>query len=97
MEKIVDQSRVHTLVSLKTILVILLKEIYSVNDDRTFVCKDLPEELKLSILNCFNTTFKRSESDVLEQFYVAENRTFLAEIFALCTDIIKFETYRQLK
>lgn len=93
--KIIETSRVHSLISLKTISVILLKEIY--NDQSNSVESGLSEELKLAIVNCVEVAVRRSSYEVIEQFYTKENLIFIAQMLSVCVELINKETYRQLK
>lgn len=93
--KIIQSSRVNSLVSLKTILVILLKEIYV--EKSNSVAPGLAEELKLAIVNCAEVALRRSTDEVIEQFYTSGHLIFVAQMLSVCVDLINKETYRQLR
>lgn len=93
--KIIESSRVHSLISLKTILVILLKEIYV--EQSNGVKSGLSEELKLAIVNCVEAALRRSTYEVVEQFYAKDNLILIAQMLSVCVELIKTETYRQLR
>lgn len=93
--KIIESSRVHSLISLKTILVILLKEIYV--EQSNGVKSGLSEELKLAIVNCVEAALRRSTYEVVEHFYVKDNLILIAQMLSVCVELIKSETYRQLR
>lgn len=93
--KILESTHVHSLMSLKTILVILLKEIY---DEKTNVVKPgLSEELKLAIVRCVEVAMRRSTYEVVEQFYTKENLILIARMLSVCVELIEKENYRQLR
>lgn len=94
--KLIECLKIKLLVSLKTILVILLKEIY-VGDANCSIRDNLSEELKLSIISCFECSFRMTEPSVVELFYVKENRILIAQVLSICVDIIDKEIYRALR
>lgn len=81
---------------MKTTLVILLQEIY-VGERECSIRKNLSEELKFSLINCFGHIFRLVETDVIELFYVKENRILIAQALSVCVDIINGENYRALR
>lgn len=87
--------KVKTLISLKTILIVLLKEIYV--DDSRVIQPNLSEELKLSIISCLEITTRCISSDIIEQFYVVENRIIIARILLVCVQLINTEKNRPLR
>lgn len=93
--KIIESSRVHSLISLKTILVILLKEIYV--EQSNSVKSGLSEEMKLAILYGIEVALRRSTYEVIEQFYTKDNRILIAQTLSVCVDVINRENYRQLR
>lgn len=97
--KIIEPSHVHSVISLKTILVILLKEIYEEQSKSKPSCvkTGLSEELKLAIVNCVEVAMRRATYEVVEQFFTKENRIFIAEMLSVCVDLISKESYRQLR
>lgn len=95
--KIIEQTNITTIITLKTILIILLNEIYTETNDMASIRHGLSEEMKIGAMNCISCTFRRTSSDVLEQFYTLENRPFIARILIVCKDILNAESYNQLR
>lgn len=76
-------------------LVILLKEIYE--EQFNIIKSGLSEELKLTILNCFEVALRRSTYEVVEQFYTEDNLILVAQMLSVCVHMINKENYRQLR
>lgn len=93
--QLLKRLKIRTLISFKTILLVLVKEIY-VEDVRP-VRPNLSEEFKLSAIECIETTNRLATSDVIEKFYVNENRNIIAQILSVCVEIIGTESYRKLR
>lgn len=74
---------------------VLLKQIYV--EAANPIIPNLSEEFKLSVITCFEATTRYVNSDVIEEYYVAENRMIIAKILTVCVDIISSETYRNLR
>lgn len=73
----------------------MLKEIYV--DDSSVVQPNLSEELKLSIVLCLETATRYISSDIIEQFYVVENRIIIARILLVCVKLISTEKNKSLR
>lgn len=91
MEKI----RLDKVVPLKTVLIVLLKQIYDVNTG--LVISDLSEELKLNIVECVDLSTRRLMTNVLEEFYVDENAKLIAQICHVCVQLVQTEKSKKLK
>lgn len=81
--------------TLKTVLVIMLKEIYDVQTSSPK--PNLSEEFKLSVIRCFEMAFRVAQTECIEEFYVEQNRIIAAQILNVCVDIIAKENYRKLR
>lgn len=94
--RFISHSRIKKLVSMKTMLVILLKQI---GTSPTFVTTkpNLSEEFKLATMKCFTMVFRRILSEVIEEFYCKENLNLIAHIVSISQHVIANETYRPLR
>lgn len=81
--------------ALKTILVIVLKQIHDYQSGH--IKSNLTEELKLSVLKCIIAVLNRSTYDVLEKFYTSEQNLIISKIAITCVDIVNNEKYRKLR
>lgn len=89
-------SRIDTIMSLQTILVILLKNI-AIGPAFVTIHSNLSEELKLAIINCIEITFRRVASNVIPKFYTKENLNILAQILSISENILAKENYKPLR
>lgn len=89
-------SRIDTIMSQQTILVILLKNI-AVGPAFVTIHSNLSEELKLAIINCIEVTFRRVASNVVQKFYTKENLNILAQILSISENILAKENYKPLR
>lgn len=89
-------SRIETIMSQQTILVILLKNI-AVGPAFMTIHSNLSEELKLAIINCIEVTFRRVAPIVISKFYTKENLNILAQILSISEQILDKENYKPLR
>lgn len=75
----------------------MLKEIYVETPGNATIQSNLSEELKISIINCFDVVFGRAASDIIEEFYTKENLNIIARIISTCVDIVSKENSRSLR
>lgn len=92
---LLEKIRLDKVVPLKTVLIVLLKQIYDVNTG--LIVKDLSEELKLNIIECIDLSMRRLMSSVVEEFYVDENAKLIAQICHVCVQLVQSESYKKLK
>lgn len=100
--KLMAYLKIKSVMSLKTVLIILLKEIYDPSGGCTSgggatIRPHLSEELKLSVVNAIDILFQSAETNVIEEFYVKENRMLMAQTLSVCVDLIDKDTYRTLR
>lgn len=94
--KLITMSRIETIMSQQTILVILLKNI-AVAPAFMTIHSNLSEELKLAIINCIEVTFRRVAPIVISKFYTKENLNILAQILSISEQILDKENYKPLR
>lgn len=94
--KLIKLSRIDTLMSQQTILVILLKTI-AVGPAFMSIHSNLSEELKLAIINCIEITFRRTASHVIAKFYTKENLNILAQCLSISENILAKEKHKPLR
>ncbi|XP_055385110.1 uncharacterized protein LOC129614501 [Condylostylus longicornis] len=92
---IISKSRIKNNNQLKTILIIILKQIY--NFETGMLYKNLSEEIKLSAVSCITESFKYTNSEILESFYSRENSNVIGKIAAVCVGIIQNDRYKALR
>lgn len=94
--KLIKLSRIDTIMSKQTILVILLKHI-AAGPSFMSLHSNLSEEFKLAIINCIECTFHRTTSIVIGKFYTKENLNILAQILSISEHILANENYKPLR
>lgn len=90
-----EKIQLDNVVIYKTVLIILLKQIFNLNSGT--IMPDLPEELKMSILECIEVSARRLMSSVLDEFYNEKNLQLIGQICHACVQIINNEGYRKLR
>lgn len=81
---------------MQSILVILLKSL-GFGPAHSVAQSDLSEELKLSIVNCFGTVFRKATPEVINEFYTRDNLNLVAQILFLSEQMVAKEKYRPLR
>lgn len=94
--KFISNTRIKTLVSMETTIAILLRKIAAA-PNYSSVQPNLSEELKLNIIKCVEATYRRSTSDVIEQFYGKQNLNVIAQSLSITENILSNESYRPLR
>lgn len=92
---LLESSKPLQLVAVKVMLTILLCEIYDAN--KTVVRRSVSEELKLAVIQCIDTVFRRSSTDNLTELYTPVNAHLLSQICFVCVHMIGMESYKKLK
>lgn len=91
---ILKKSKIKSDMAYKTLLVVLLKLI----NDPEKIIRNLSEELKLSVMECFELASKNLTSDVIERLFSNKNNvTLLAQCVYICVEIINKEKYSKLR
>lgn len=75
-------------------LVVALKQVREC--DKSCTRPNLSEEIKLAAVNCIIECFRRSTSDVLEQFYTKDSAVILGQILLTLVEFIEKEKYKKL-
>lgn len=93
---IIANSKLKTIISVRTMLSILLKEI---GVSPSFMCTKptVSEETKLSIINCMNVIFQQITPEVIYKLYTKENLNLLAQVLSISEYILSNEKYRCLR
>lgn len=81
---------------METTIAILLRKIAAAPNYLS-VQTNLSEELKLNIIKCVEATYRRSTSDVIEQFYGKQNLNVIAQSLSITENILSSESYRPLR
>lgn len=81
---------------METTIAILLRNI-AVAPNYLSVQSNLSEELKLNIIKCVEATYRRSTSDVIEQFYEKQNLNIIAQSLSITENVLSNESYRPLR
>ncbi|XP_058812988.1 TELO2-interacting protein 1 homolog [Topomyia yanbarensis] len=92
---ILTKSKLREAVALKTILVVLLVQIYDTTSKQ--LVGNLSEEHKLAILTGLTLASRNIQSDLVEQVYVRDNLNLLSQVLFVCVSIIETERYRKLR
>lgn len=79
---LISHSELKTVISLRTMLVILIKHISSLSTS---------EELKLAIVNCFEIIFLKISSECIEKVYIKENLNLIAQVLWISENILANE------
>lgn len=74
---------------------VLLREIYDI--EKTVVYTYVSEELKLAVIQCIETIFRRSSADTLCDLYTTANSHLLSQVCFVCVHMIGVESYKKLK
>lgn len=82
------------LAALRTMLIVALKQVREC--DKAETKANLSEEIKLATVKCIIECFKRSTSDVLEQFYNKYSCVILGQILLTLVEFIEKEKYKKL-
>lgn len=82
------------LTALRTMLVVVLKQVREC--DKATTKPNLSEELKLATVQCITECFRRSTSDVLEQFYTKDSAMILGQILLTLVEFVEKEKYKKL-
>lgn len=89
---IISHSKVKTLISMRTMLVILLNPFVTMSTQI-----DLSEELQFSIINCFEIIFRSITPDVIRNFYIKENLNLISQVLWISENILANEKYKPLR
>ncbi|XP_023292391.2 uncharacterized protein LOC111675781 [Lucilia cuprina] len=82
------------LTALRTMLVVVLKQVREC--DKATTKTNLSEEIKLASVQCIAECFRRSTSDVLEQFYTKDSAMILGQILLTLVEFVEREKYKKL-
>ncbi|KAM7364631.1 telo2 interacting protein 1 [Cochliomyia hominivorax] len=82
------------LTALRTMLIVVLKQVRE--GDKACTKPNLSEEIKLASVQCITECFRRSTSDVLEQFYTKESAMILGQILLTLVEFVEKEKYKKL-
>lgn len=75
-------------------LVVALKQVREC--DKACTRPNLSEEIKLATVKCITECFRRSTSDVLEQFYTKDSAVILGQILLTLVELIEKEKYKKV-
>ncbi|XP_055307630.1 uncharacterized protein LOC129571804 [Sitodiplosis mosellana] len=86
---LISNSKLKTVISVHTMLVILLKHIgLCPSYMLTQTMNTPPEELQLATINCFEIIFLKITSEVVEKIYIKENLNLLAQVLSISENIL---------
>lgn len=91
---VLDKTEIRQVTALKTILIILCKEVYQFQTGQLI---KVSEELQIAVLNCIEAVNRRASSDCIEGFFRNENSSQICQIMYLLLSLVDTQDYREIK
>ncbi|XP_058450442.1 TELO2-interacting protein 1 homolog [Malaya genurostris] len=92
---ILQGSKLRDAVALKTVLVVLMQQIYDLKSNQ--LIQGLSEEYKLAILKGLTNACRNIQSDLVEEVYVRNNINLLSQVLIICVGVLATERFRKLR
>lgn len=93
--EVLNRTSLQTVSVVKNMLKMLMMEIFDKNSPN--MIKNVPEEMKLSVVNCTYAAVKNMSIDAQEEFFVKENIPDICQISYTCLELAASEKLRVLR
>lgn len=93
--EVLTRVRINSVSVVKNIMTMLMMEIF--DKDSPTMIRNVPEEMKLSVMNCAFSTICNMSFEVQDKYYVRENVPEICQIAYTCLELAMSEKLRPLK
>lgn len=91
---VLEKTEIRQVTALKTILIILSKEVYEFQTGQLI---QVSEELRIAILTCIEVANRRASSDCVEELFQPENSLIVCQTMYVILSLLDSVDYREIK